>query len=117
VKAIVVITAGLDVLACADLLAICPGAGYVEGLPDKKAVDAVRLDLRTEDDVRTAYEGLVAQFGASLREVSVQPMISGGTEVLISVADDRMFGPLIVFGVGGSGTDGLIDNAAASPRS
>jgi hypothetical protein len=37
---------------------------------------------------------------------------SGGTEVLISVADDRMFGPLIVFGVRGSATDGLVDNAA-----
>ena len=69
--------------------------GYVEGLPDEKAVDAVRLGLRTEDDVRTAYEWLVAQFGAGLREVSVQPMISGGTEVRISVADDRVFGPLI----------------------
>ena len=86
--------------------------GYVEGPPDKQAVDAVRLGLRTEDDVRTAYEWLVAQFGASLREVAVQPMISGGTEVLISVADDRVFGPLIVFGVGGSATGGLADHAA-----
>jgi hypothetical protein len=27
--------------------------------------------------------------------VAVQPMISGGTEVLVGVADDHMFGPLI----------------------
>jgi acyl-CoA synthetase (NDP forming)/GNAT superfamily N-acetyltransferase len=86
--------------------------GDVEGLLHKTDAGAVRLDLRTEDDVRTAYEWLAAHFGASLREVSVQPMISGGTEVLVGVADDHMFGPLIVFGLGGIATHVLADHAA-----
>ena len=86
--------------------------GDVEGLLHKTDAGAVRLDLRTEDDVRAAYEGLAAHFGASLREVSVQPMISGGTEVLVGVADDHMFGPLIVFGLGGIATNVLADHAA-----
>ncbi len=86
--------------------------GDVEGLLHKTDAGAVRLDLRTEDDVRAAYEWLAAHFGASLREVSVQPMISGGTEVLVGVADDHMFGPLIVFGLGGIATNVLADHAA-----
>jgi acyl-CoA synthetase (NDP forming) len=87
--------------------------GDVEGLLHKTDAGAVRLDLHTADDVRAAYEWLAAHFGASLREVSVQPMISGGTEVLVGVADDHMFGPLIVFGLGGIATSVLADHAAS----
>jgi acyl-CoA synthetase (NDP forming) len=86
--------------------------GDVEGLVHKTDAGAVRLDLRTEDDVRAAYEWLAAHFGAGLREVSVQPMISGGTEVVVGIADDHMFGPLIVCGLGGLATSVLADHAA-----
>ena len=86
--------------------------GDVKGLLHKTEAGAVRLDLRTEDDVRAAYDSLARHFGASLRGVSVQPMITGGTEVLVGVADDHMFGPLIVFGLGGVATNVLADHAA-----
>jgi len=86
--------------------------GDVEGLLHKTDAGAVRLDLRTEDDIRAAYEGLATRFGASLRGAWVQPMITGGTEVLVGVADDHMFGPLIVFGLGGIATNVLADHAA-----
>ena len=39
-------------------------------------------------------------------------MISGGTEVLVGVTDDHMFGPLITFGPGGTATNVLADHAA-----
>ena len=39
-------------------------------------------------------------------------MISTGTDVLVGVADDHMFGPLIVFGLGGIATNVLADHAA-----
>ena len=39
-------------------------------------------------------------------------MITGGTEVIAGVADDRMFGPLVVFGLGGVATGVLADHAA-----
>jgi acyl-CoA synthetase (NDP forming)/GNAT superfamily N-acetyltransferase len=86
--------------------------GDVKGALHKTDAGAVRLDLRTEDDVRAAYEWLVAHFGTSLRGVSVQPMISGGTEVLVGVAEDQTFGPLVVFGLGGTATNVLADHAA-----
>jgi acyl-CoA synthetase (NDP forming) len=86
--------------------------GDVEGLLHKTDAGAVRLDLRTEDDVRAAYEGLATRFGPRLRDVYVQPMITGGAEVLVGVADDHMFGPLIIFGLGGIATNVLADHAA-----
>jgi acyl-CoA synthetase (NDP forming)/RimJ/RimL family protein N-acetyltransferase len=84
----------------------------VSGVLHKTDAGAVRLDLRTEDDIRAAYEWLATRFGASLRGVSMQPMITGGTEVMVGVADDQMFGPLVVFGLGGIATNVLADHAA-----
>jgi acyl-CoA synthetase (NDP forming) len=43
---------------------------------------------------------------------AVQPVIAGGTEVQIGVKDDQMFGPLVVFGLGGPATEALADHAA-----
>jgi len=84
----------------------------VPGLIHKTDAGAVELDLRTEADVRRAYRRLTERFGERQRHVLVQPMIAGGTEVIIGVADDHMFGPLVVFGLGGVATDVLADHAA-----
>jgi acyl-CoA synthetase (NDP forming)/GNAT superfamily N-acetyltransferase len=84
----------------------------VPGLVHKTDAGAVELDLHTEAEVRAAYRRLTARFGARLSRVLVQPMVAGGTEVIIGVADDHMFGPLVVFGLGGTATEVLGDHAA-----
>jgi acyl-CoA synthetase (NDP forming) len=84
----------------------------VPGLIHKTEAGAVELDLRTETDVRSAYRRLTDRFGERQRQVLVQPMVAGGTEVIIGVADDHMFGPLVVFGLGGVATEVLADHAA-----
>ena len=84
----------------------------VPGLVHKTDAGAVQLDLRTETDVRGAYRWLMNRFGDRLRRILVQPMITGGTEVIIGVADDRTFGPLVVFGLGGVATEVLADHSA-----
>jgi acyl-CoA synthetase (NDP forming)/GNAT superfamily N-acetyltransferase len=84
----------------------------VPGLIHKTDAGAVELDLRTEADVRAAYRRLAGRFGGRLRQALLQPMIAGGTEVIVGVADDHMFGPLVVFGLGGVATDVLADHAA-----
>ena len=84
----------------------------VPGLLHKTDAGGVELDLRTEADVRAAYHRLQDRFGERQRQVMVQPMIAGGTEVIVGVADDHMFGPLVVFGLGGVATDVLADHAA-----
>jgi len=84
----------------------------VPGLVHKTDAGAVELDLHTEAEVRAAYRRLAARFGPRLSRVLVQPMVTGGTEVMIGVADDHMFGPLVVFGLGGTATEVLADHAA-----
>ncbi len=83
----------------------------VPGVVHKTDVGAVRLDLRTEADVRRAYRELSGAFGPRAR-VLIQPMITGGTEVIVGVAQEPVFGPLVVFGLGGVATDVLADRAA-----
>jgi len=47
-----------------------------------------------------------------LRRVLVQPMLAGGVEVRIGVAQEPVFGPLVVFGPGGAATEVHGDHVA-----
>ncbi len=84
----------------------------VPGLIHKSDAGGVRLDLATDQDVRRAYRTLADAFGTGLRQVLVQPMVSEGVEVLIGVEHEPVFGPLVVFGLGGVATDVLDDYTA-----
>ena len=64
----------------------------------------VALDLRDERQVRAAAE----QIGLP---VLVQPMVSGGAELLAGIVQDPVFGPLVAFGPGGVFAE-LIGDAA-----
>jgi acetate---CoA ligase (ADP-forming) len=55
----------------------------------------VALGLTTADEVRAA----ATRIGGPLL---VQPMVSGGTELLAGVVQDPVFGPLVAFGPGGT---------------
>jgi acyl-CoA synthetase (NDP forming) len=88
----------------------------VPGLTDKTGAGAVLLELSTEAGVRAGYRQLADRFGARLAGVAVQPMITGGTEVLVGVQDDQMFGPLVVLGPGGVATGGSPIRPPGSPR-
>jgi acyl-CoA synthetase (NDP forming)/RimJ/RimL family protein N-acetyltransferase len=83
-----------------------------KGLVHKTEAGAVKLDLRTDTDVAAAYRDLVDRFGDGLTGVVVQPMLRGGVEVLVGVVQEAVFGPLVVFGLGGIATDLLGDHTA-----
>jgi acyl-CoA synthetase (NDP forming)/RimJ/RimL family protein N-acetyltransferase len=83
-----------------------------EGLVHKSDAGAVKLDLRSPAEVAGAYSELAASLGSSLRRVRVKPMIADGIEVLIGVVQEPVFGPLVVFGLGGVATEVLGDHAA-----
>ncbi|MEK8174318.1 acetate--CoA ligase family protein [Streptomyces sp. M19] len=48
--------------------------------------------------------------------VVVQPMAPRGTELVAGVVRDEVFGPLVLFGLGGTNTDLLTDHAAGLAR-
>ncbi len=82
------------------------------GLVHKTEAGAVKLGLHGEREVRAAYAELAAAFGSRLTGVLVEPMLSGGVEVLAGVVQEPVFGPVVVFGLGGVATDVLGDHAA-----
>jgi acyl-CoA synthetase (NDP forming) len=84
----------------------------VPGLVHKTDAGAVQLDLHGPDEVRAGYRALAGRFGARLSAVLVQPMVAGGTEVIVGVVQEPVFGPLVVFGLGGVATDVLGDRSA-----
>jgi acyl-CoA synthetase (NDP forming)/GNAT superfamily N-acetyltransferase len=84
----------------------------VPGLVHKTDAGAVQLDLHGPDEVRAGYRALAGRFGARMSAALVQPMITGGTEVIMGVVQEPVFGPLVVFGLGGVATDVLADRSA-----
>jgi acyl-CoA synthetase (NDP forming)/GNAT superfamily N-acetyltransferase len=74
----------------------------------KTEIGGLRLNLGDEADVRRAFCEITAASGSS-SAVLVQPMVVGGTEVIVGVVRDPQFGPLIMLGAGGVLVDLLDD--------
>lgn len=72
----------------------------------KSDAGGVRLDLITAEDVRRAFEDILANAkkydaSADIRGVIVTPMAEAGVEIIIGTKIDDQFGPIIMFGLGG----------------
>jgi acetate---CoA ligase (ADP-forming) len=83
-------------------------------LVHKTEVGGVRLGLTTEENVRQAFEEIRERLRqanqlAAMDGVLVQPMVTGGVEVMIGVAHDQQFGPVVAFGLGGIHVEVLAD--------
>ncbi|MDX1624070.1 MAG: acetate--CoA ligase family protein [Gemmatimonadota bacterium] len=78
----------------------------------KSDVGGVRLDLETGAELREAWEAIVAEVGAERMEaMRVQRMVKGGRETVIGMTSDELFGPLVMFGLGGIYVEVLRDVA------
>lgn len=72
----------------------------------KTDVGGVALNLHSGEEVRRCFtdlqERVEAQFGEQAMEgLILQPMMTEGTEVMIGVDEDPLFGPILMFGRGG----------------
>jgi acyl-CoA synthetase (NDP forming) len=72
----------------------------------KSDVGGVELNLRNGPAVETAFEemmdGIRAAYPeANLDGVLVQPMVSGGRELILGGRQDSQFGPVVLIGLGG----------------
>jgi len=75
-------------------------------IPHKTEAGAIRLNLKTADEVKAAFDTVMAnarQYNAKakINGVLVQPMAPSGTEIMVGARIDPLFGPLIVTGLGG----------------
>ncbi|MCR9058229.1 MAG: acetate--CoA ligase family protein, partial [Rhodobacteraceae bacterium] len=72
----------------------------------KSDAGGVRLKVSGEDELRSAHKDILANARAhdpeaDLHGVLVAPMAESGVEVIIGVVHDAMFGPVMMFGLGG----------------
>jgi acetate---CoA ligase (ADP-forming) len=62
----------------------------------------VKLNLTNADQVRAAYQEIVDRFkDKRIAGIAVQKMAKPGQEAIIGVTRDPVFGPMIMFGLGG----------------
>jgi len=82
----------------------------------KTEIGGVILNLEGEEAVRAAYRTLRERAtsrrpAAKIEGISVRPMAGEGIETILGVNRDPMFGPVVMFGLGGVFTE-LLDDVA-----
>ena len=80
----------------------------------KTDVGGVRLNLKSEEEAARAFDEirdslLKAKQGARFEGVTVEPMATGGTETIVGMTRDPLFGPVVLFGLGGVAVELLRD--------
>ena len=68
----------------------------------KTEVGGVRLGLADPDAVRGAFSEMHGRLGDAMTEAVVQKQVSGGAEVIVGATFDPTFGPLVLYGSGGT---------------
>jgi acetyltransferase len=93
-----------------------------EGVTHKSDVGGVLLGLKTPEEVGFGFELIHERVlqrapGATFRGVLVQQMVSrrSGRELIVGIARDPSFGPVISFGMGGIAVEVVRDSALALP--
>jgi acetyltransferase len=87
----------------------------------KTDVGGVALDLTSKTELQEAFDRIMnrakdSKPNAEILGVTVQPMIKKhGYEVIIGAKSDSLFGPAILFGMGGIGVEVFKDAAAGFP--
>jgi acetyltransferase len=93
-----------------------------DDISHKSDVGGVRLGLNSPQEARRAAERMRQRAAelrpkARLKGFTVQPMVMrrNAHELLMGVYDDPLFGPMILFGAGGTATEIIRDTAVALP--
>jgi 4-hydroxybutyryl-CoA synthetase (ADP-forming) len=72
----------------------------------KSDAGGVKVGLRTEDEIRAAFKTIIDnakkyKAGVTIKGVLLQEMIKSGKEIILGAKQDPIFGPLVMFGLGG----------------
>lgn len=69
----------------------------------------VHLGLDTPEDVIRAAEAISREASSDLEGILVQPQIKGRREFVMGITRDPIFGPVVMFGLGGVFTEAMAD--------
>ncbi|WP_066383135.1 acetate--CoA ligase family protein [Neobacillus mesonae] len=72
----------------------------------KTEANGIRLNIQSDEEVKKAYADILQSAkmykpDAVINGVTVHEMLPKGTEVIVGVSNDPVFGPVIMFGLGG----------------
>ncbi|WP_436642799.1 bifunctional acetate--CoA ligase family protein/GNAT family N-acetyltransferase [Microbaculum sp. FT89] len=88
----------------------------------KSDIGGVRLNIETPHAAEEAAREVIAAARAAVPDarilgVTVEPMIRrpGARELILGLADDKLFGPVVLFGQGGTAVEVIRDKALALP--
>jgi acyl-CoA synthetase (NDP forming) len=101
------------VSSAAEAVSVADGLGYpvvlkaaAPELVHKTERGAVALDLDS-----AAFASMEGALGREMGGGLVQPMAAPGVELIAGVTQDRVFGPLVLFGMGGVGAELIRDTS------
>ncbi len=104
-----------------EAAAIAQGIGYpvvlkivAEGLIHKSDAGGIVLNIQNSEALRAAFEDLMTRIranepSAEIVGVMVEKMAAKGVEVIVGMRRDATFGPLMMFGMGGTMVELLKD--------
>ena len=77
------------------------------GVLHKTELGGVVLGVSTEEEARRAYETITSRARAAdpavhIEGVLIAPMVMGGVEMILGIRHDPTFGPVVMFGLGGT---------------
>ena len=83
-------------------------------IPHKTEVGGVAVNIRSVQEARERAAEILARAAdkapeARIEGIVVSPMLSGGVETIVGVARDPVFGPIVMFGLGGVFVEALKD--------
>lgn len=99
--------------SAADAVRIAQRIGYPVAIkvqspdiPHKTEAGAVRLAIASDTELQHAYQEVLQSAraynaGAKIEGVLVQEMVRGGIEAILGITNDPLFGPAVMFGLGG----------------
>ena len=119
----------INVNSAAEALVAAEGVGLPVAMkinsPDithKSDVGGVRLNIREPRSVRTAFREMMENVkiqrpDARVTGVTIEPMLERphAREIMIGIAHDAVFGPVISFGAGGTAVEIFADSRVALP--
>ena len=85
--------------------------GCAAEIAHKTEKGLIRMDVRNEDEARTAFKEITAAMDGLEKAVLVQQMVKGQRELVVGLTRDPQFGPCIMFGLGGIFTEILEDTS------
>ncbi len=87
-----------------------------EGLLHKSDAGGIKLNIKSDDELRVAFDNLIAHIAkvepnAEIKGAMIEKMATKGQEVIVGMRRDATFGPMMMFGMGGTMVELLKDIA------